>query len=105
MGGETLQELKTTKTWLRQKVVGPGYASCEQWFFLGQIFITWQQKEWSATHTKYLYESIFVPPKMPQSCQNLRNILAQCTLKLIYYIMVCVTISLPYLHLEIDYDC
>jgi hypothetical protein len=42
-------------------------------FFLGQIFITWQQKEWSATHTKYLCESIFVPPKMPQSCQNLRN--------------------------------
>jgi len=35
-------------------------------FFFAQIFITWQQKELSATHTKYLCESIFVPPKMPQ---------------------------------------
>jgi hypothetical protein len=37
MGGETLQELKTTKTWLRQKVVGPGYApklpEFEEYFF------------------------------------------------------------------------
>ncbi len=38
MEGETLQELKTTKTWLGQKVVGPGYGSCEQWFFFGAIF-------------------------------------------------------------------
>jgi hypothetical protein len=30
--------------------------------------------------------------------------LGQSTLKLVYCIMVCVTISRPYLHLEIDYD-
>jgi hypothetical protein len=46
-------------------------------FLFGQIFITWQQKESSATHTKYLCESDFVPPKMPQSCQNLRNIFSE----------------------------
>jgi hypothetical protein len=71
MEGETLQELKTTKMVLRLKVVGPGYGSCEQCFFFGQIFITWQQKELSATHTKYLCESIFVPPKMPKSLPEL----------------------------------
>jgi len=73
MEGETLQELKTTKTWLGQKAVGPGYASCEQWFgfFLVQIFITCQQKESSTTHTKYLCESIFL---CPQKCPKVARI-------------------------------
>jgi hypothetical protein len=66
MKGETLQELKTTKTWLGQKE--PGYASCEQWFLFLRKFS-------SPGNKKNRVQSIcvkvfFVPQKMPQRLQE-----------------------------------
>ncbi len=74
-GGRNFARAQNNKNMARTESCWPqGMQFVSNGFFWGQIFITWQQKESSATHTKYLCESIFVPPKLPQSCQNLRNI-------------------------------
>jgi hypothetical protein len=54
---------KQQKHGLDRKLLAQGMEVVSNGFFSGQFFITWQQKELSATHTKYLCESIFCAPK------------------------------------------
>ncbi len=70
-GGETLQELKTTKTWLGQKVVGPGYAICEQWFFFGGKFSSLGNKKNRVRLTQSICVKVFL---CPQKCPKVARI-------------------------------